>query len=272
MSHQETKGEAFRALHERDGAFIVPNPWDAGTAKLFATAGFEALATTGAGYAFSLGQRDGSVGRDLMLDYVERIVAATDLPVSADLENGFAVPPEDVAETIRLGAECGLVGASIQDDRPERDGLLDLELAADRIRAAVEEARRLPFPFVLTARCEDYLYGNGDLGETIRRLQAYQEAGADVLYAPGMDLEAIQSVVESVDRPVNAVAGLKEPVTSVESLAEIGVKRISLGSTLARLALGELLRASREMLERGTFSFAERALPYAQVVTALGCD
>src|SRR5271157_2842217 len=205
MRSQESKASAFRALHERAGAFIIPNPWDIGTARLLARLGFEALATTSAGYAFTVGKRDNTVGRDMIMTHVATIVSATDLPVSADLENGFGDDPKTVAETFRLAAAGGIVGGSIEDftNHPD-DPIYEYELAVDRVRAAAEVARSFPFPFTLTARSENYLHGRPDLKDTIRRLQAYQEAGADVLYAPGLtSREDIAAVVRSVDRPVN---------------------------------------------------------------------
>lgn len=267
MKDQAQKAAAFRALHERDGAFIIPNPWDAGTARLLAHLGFEALATTSAGYAFSLGQRDNTVGRDRMLEHVSAIVAATELPVSADLENGFGDEPGTVAESFRLAAATGLAGGSIEDStgRPEAP-LYERSLAVERVRAAVEAVRSLPFPFTLTARAENYLVGRPDLGDTIARLQAYQEAGADVLFAPGLtSREDIAAVVRSVDRPVNVVMGLQGVQLSLADLAAIGVKRVSVGSALTRAALGAFLRAAREMRERGTFTFAAEAVSFRDV-------
>ena len=267
MRTQSEKGLAFRALHERDRAFIIPNPWDIGTARLLAHLGFEALATTSAGYAFSIGQRDNTVGRDSMMEHVRSIASATDLPVSADLENGFGDAPETVAETIRLAGATGLVGGSIEDmtARPD-DPLYDLGLAVERVRAAAEAARSLPFPFTLTARAENYLVGRRDLADTVRRLQAYQEAGADVLYAPGLtSSEDIAAVVSSVDRPVNVVMGLQGVQLSLAELSEIGVKRVSVGSALSRAALGAFLRAAHEMRERGTFEFAAEAVSYREI-------
>jgi 2-methylisocitrate lyase-like PEP mutase family enzyme len=261
MRTQAEKGSAFRALHERDRAFIIPNPWDVGTARLLERLGFEALATTSAGYAFSIGRRDNAVGRDRMMAHVEAIASATDLPVSGDLENGFGDDPETVAETIRRAAAAGLVGASIEDGttRPE-DPLYEHRLAAARVRAAVEAARSLPFPFTLTARAENYLVGRPDLDDTIRRLQSYQEAGADVLYAPGLtSRDDIAAVVRAVDRPVNVVMGLQGVQLSLAELSDVGVQRVSVGSALSRAALGAFLRAAREMLDHGTFTFAEDA-------------
>lgn len=262
MRDQAQKAAAFRALHERTGAFIIPNPWDIGTARILAHLGFEALATTSAGYAFSIGQRDNTVGRDAMMEHVRAIVAATDLPVSADLENGFGDSPETVAETFRLAAAAGLAGASIEDStgRPD-DPLYEHGHAAERVRAAVEVARSLPFPFTVTARAENYLVGRPDLEDTIKRLQAYQEAGADVLYAPGLAIrDDIVAVVRSVDRPVNVVMGLRGVQLGLADLAEIGVKRVSVGSALSRAALGAFLRAAREMRDHGTFTFAAEAV------------
>jgi len=267
MRTQVEKGSAFRALHARDRAFIIPNPWDIGTARLLAGLGFEALATTSAGYAFSVGRRDNAVGRDAMMAHVGEIVSATDLPVSGDLENGFGDDPATVAETIRLAAAAGLVGGSIEDatGRPA-DPLYARELAAERVRAAAAVARALPFPFTLTARAENYLVGRPDLDDTIGRLQAYQEAGADVLYAPGLARrEDIAAVVASVDRPVNVVMGLQGVDLSLAELSAIGVKRVSVGSALARAALGAFLRAAREMCEHGTFTFARDAVSYRDI-------
>lgn len=264
MRTQLEKGEAFRALHERDRAFVIPNPWDIGTARLLAILGFEALATTSAGYAFSVGQRDNTIGRDKMMAHVSEIVTATDLPVSADLENGFGDDPETVAETIRLAAARGLAGGSIEDmtNHPD-DPIYQRELAVERVRAAAEVVRSLPVPFTLTARAENYLVGRRDLKDTIKRLQAYQEAGANVLYAPGLaDKEDIAAVVSSVDRPVNVVMGLQGVQLSLAELSKIGVKRVSVGSALSRAALGAFLRAAREMQEHGTFTFANDAVSF----------
>ncbi len=261
MPTQADKGLAFRALHARAGAFIIPNPWDVGTARLLAHLGFEALATTSMGYAFSVGQRDNTVERHPMMEHLSAIASATDLPVSADLENGFGDAPEIVAETIRLAAAAGVVGGSIEDatGRPD-DPIYEREQAAERIRAAAEAAHALPFAFTLTGRAENYLHGRPDLADTIARLQAYQEAGADVLYAPGLASEDdIAAVVRSVDRPVNVVMGLRGAPMSLAALSAMGVRRVSVGSTLCRAALGAFLRAAREMREHGTFEFADEA-------------
>jgi 2-methylisocitrate lyase-like PEP mutase family enzyme len=261
MRSQLEKSKAFRALHERASAFIIPNPWDAGTAKMLAVVGFEALATTSAGYAFSIGQRDNTVGRDQMLKHVAAIVSATDLPVSADLENGFGDDPETVAQTVRLAAETGLAGCSIEDMKDHSgDPIYPMDLATERIRAATEAAKALRFPFTLTARAENYLVGRRDLKNTIERLQAYQDAGAHVLYAPGLtSKEEIASLIGSVDRPVNILMGLQ---LSLADLSELGVKRVSVGSALTRAAYGAFLRAAREMKDRGTFEFANDAVSF----------
>ena len=264
---QTEKGRAFRALHERDSAFIIPNPLDVGTARLLAQLGFEALATTSAGYAFSVGQQDSTIGREETMAHVAAIVSATDLPVSADLENAFGDAPEIVAETIKLAAEAGLVGGSIEDVSGRVDCTqYELGHAVDRVRAAAEVVRDLPFRFTLTARAENYLAGRPDLKDTIARLQAYQAAGADVLYAPGLtSKDDIATVVSSVDRPVNVVMGLQGVQLSLAELSAIGVRRVSVGSALSRAALGAFLRAAREMREHGTFAFAEAAVSYRDI-------
>jgi len=271
---QAERGRIFRALHERNEAFIIPNPWDAGTARILAHLGFEALATTSMGYAFSLGQRDGSLSRDQALAGASAIASATKLPVSADLENGFGDAPEVVAETIRLAAAAGLVGGSVEDatGRPD-DPIYGIPAAVERVRAAVEAARALPFPFTLTARAENYLHGRPDLADTIKRLQAYQEAGADVLYAPGLATkDDIVAVVASVDRPVNALMGLHGVQLSVAELSAIGVRRVSVGSALNRTALGAFLRAAREMRESGTFTFAGEAARSGELTAIFSND
>jgi 2-methylisocitrate lyase-like PEP mutase family enzyme len=258
MPTQAEKGRTFRALHERDHAFLIPNPWDAGSARLLTHMGFEALATTSAGYAYSTGRPDHGVARDEMLAHAAAIVSATDLPVTADLENGFGDTPEIVAVTIRLAGAAGLAGCSIEDAAGGR--VYGREHAAERIRAAVEAARGLPFPFTLTARAENFITGRPDLADTIQRLQAYQEAGADVLYAPGIaSLDEVAEVTCSVDRPVNVLAPLPGNTWSLESLSKLGVRRVSVGGALYRAAMGGFLRAVREMREHGTFGFAKEA-------------
>jgi 2-methylisocitrate lyase-like PEP mutase family enzyme len=267
MNAQRQKAEAFRALHARPRAFIIPNPWDAGTAKMLAKLGYEALATTSAGFAFSAGLLDNRVGRDRMLGHLAAIAGATDLPVSADLENGFGDDPKTVAETIRLAAATGIVGGSIEDafDRPG-EKVYDIGLAAERVRAAAEASRALPFPFTLTARAENYLVGIPDLADTIWRLQAYQDAGADVLYAPCISTrEEITAVVRSVDRPVNFLMGTQPQRFTLEELSEMGVRRVSVGSALHAAATGAFLRAAREMLETGTFTYAAEAAGFGEI-------
>jgi 2-methylisocitrate lyase-like PEP mutase family enzyme len=266
-STQADKGRRFQALHQGPGAFVIPNPWDVGSARLLAGMGFEALATTSAGYAFTLGLCDNEVGRDPMLAHVAELVAATGLPVSADLENGFGDEPEVVAETIRRAAAAGLVGGSIEDATGNPDQpIYSRELAVERVRAAAEVVRSLPYPFMLTARAENFLVGRKDLADTIARLQAYQDAGANVLYAPGLTTrEEIKAVVGSVDLPVNVIMGLPGVRLGLDELSEIGVRRISVGSSFARAALGGFLRAAREVRDRGTFTYGDEAVGYKEV-------
>lgn len=268
---QDDKARQFRALHARKGAFVIPNPWDIGSARILAGFGFEALATTSAGFAFSLGRRDGALTREETLAHARTIVDATPLPVSADLENGFGHAPEDAATTIRLAGGAGLVGGSIEDATGDTTRpIYDFAQAVERVAAAVEAARAHRFSFTLTARAENFLHGRPDLDDTIRRLQAFEQAGADVLYAPGLrDIDAIRTVCSAVSRPVNVVMGLKGPSFSVDQLAAAGVKRISVGSALARAALGGFLRAAREIRERGTFDFANDAVPFADVTAMM---
>jgi len=262
MRTQAEKAETFRTLHDRDHAFIIPNPWDVGTARLLETLEFEALATTSAGFAFSIGRPDGAVGREQMLAHVAEIAAATDLPVSADLENCYADDPNSVADTVHLAGKAGLAGCSIEDvPGGRRQGPYDLSLAAERVRAAAEAAHSMPFPFTLTARAENFIVGRPDLRDTIARLQAFQEAGADVLYAPGLKTrEEIVAVVRSVDRPVNVIMGLQGVQLNLDELSEMGVKRVSVGSALSRAALSAFYQAAQEMKERLTFTFVKDAL------------
>ena len=268
MSDQQAGcGTTFRALHEGAGAFVIPNPWDIGTARLLASLGFKALATTSAGLAFSLGRPEGLLSRDEVLAHCRDIVGATSLPVSADLEKGFGDSPESAAETIRAAAETGLAGCSLEDHTNRRDDpLFDFPLAVERIAAAAEAVRALPRDFVLTARCENFLWGRPDLDDTIRRLQAFEQAGADVLYAPGLrSLEDIRTVCAAVGRPVNVVMGLPGAAFTVEELAAAGVKRISVGSALARLAYGACLAAAQEIAARGSFDALTPAIGFAEL-------
>jgi len=270
MSSQPSRAEAFRALHERPGIFAIPNPWDAGSARLLAQMGFEALATTSAGFAYSIGRPDGegAVSRDETLANAQAIVDATPLPVSADLENGFGDDPESCAETIRQASAIGLCGGSIEDATGRADDpIYAYELSIKRVKAAVKAARSLPVPFVLTARAENFLHGRPDLEDTIRRLVAFAEAGADVLYAPGLRTrDAISAVVRAVaPKPVNVIMGLSGVTLSLDELRKLGVKRVSLGSSLARAAYGAFLNAAREVKKKGTFDFAQTAVPYAEL-------
>ncbi|MDD2088992.1 isocitrate lyase/phosphoenolpyruvate mutase family protein [Pseudomonas guariconensis] len=270
MDVQTLRAEAFKALHEREGAFVIPNPWDAGSARLLASLGFEALATTSAGFAFSLGRPDaeGALSLEETLGNARSIVDATPLPVAADLENGFGDLPQDCAETIRRAAEVGLVGGSIEDASGRCDDpIYDFGLSVERVRAAVQAVRALPFPFTLCARAENLLHGRLDLDDTIRRLQAYAEAGADVLYAPGLrDVEEIRAVVQAVaPKPVNVLMGLAGVPLSVNQLQDLGVKRISVGSSLARAALGALQQAALEIRDQGSFGYSAQALPFAEL-------
>lgn len=263
MADLQDRFQCFKALHSRDTAFVIPNPWDAGSARLLASLGFEALATTSAGYAFSAGKRDSFAGltRSELLENAAGIVAATELPVSADLEDGFGPEPETCAETVRLASKSGLVGGSIEDATGDPAAPIHpFDLAVDRIRAAAAASRELPF--LLTARAENYLWGRPDLSDTIRRLQAFGDAGADVLYAPGLpDLDAIRTVCQEVDKPVNVVMGLQGENYSVAELEEAGVRRVSVGGSLARAALGALMRAAKEIRDSGTFTYATEAIP-----------
>lgn len=265
---QAERAERFKVLHARPGAFVIPNPWDAGSARILANLGFEALTTTSAGAAWTLGKPDGAITRDEALANAKSIVDATDLPVAADLENGYGHTPEAAAETIRLAGEfAGLVGGSIEDATGDpKKPIYDFQHAVERISAAAQAAHTFPFPFVLVARAENFLHGRPDLDDTIRRLQAFEAAGADVLYAPGLTkADDIRTVCASLSKPVNVLAGLKGAPFSVPELAELGVRRISIGSALSRTALGALLSAAREINELGTFTFADVATPYAEL-------
>ena len=270
MPTQIEKAEIFRALHQ-EGCFLIPNPWDVGSARILQGLGFKALATTSAGFANSVGVSDYNVTRDMVLAHAHALCAATQLPVSADLENGFGDSPEACAETIRLAADAGLVGGSIEDFAGQGKGQYHLEQARERITAAVEAARALPFAFTLTARAENFFTGTPDLADTIARLQAYQDAGADVLFAPGLrTLEDIRSVLASIDRPLNVLIGPKSGPVPAHELAALGVRRISLGSALANAANGALIRAGRELLETGTFGFTKDGVGGADLMAIMG--
>lgn len=269
MITQQEKAEAFAALHQEPGAFVIPNPWDAGSARILQYLGFQALATTSAGFAFAKGKPDEvtALSREEVIANVAEIARATVLPVSADLQNGYGDAPEDCALTITWAAQAGAVGGSIEDASGHPDApIYPAEFAAERIGAAAEAARRTGFPFMLTARAENYLNGRPDLSDTIARLQAYQEVGADVLFAPGVSKkEEIAELVRSLDRPVNVIMGGKGIGLSVEDLSELGVKRISVGSAFARTALASFMNAAREVQAQGTFLFGEKAAPFAEL-------
>jgi 2-methylisocitrate lyase-like PEP mutase family enzyme len=259
---QIERARRFRALHEAPDAFVVANVWDGGSARMMAALGFAALATSSGASAGLLGRRDGRVTRDEAMAQARVICAATDLPVSADLEKGFGDTPEIVAETIRLAAEAGLVGCSIEDASGNPDmPIFDLAHATERIAAAAEAARALPFPFTLTGRTENFLRGRTDLDDTIRRLQAYEAAGAEALMAPGLpDLDAVRTVCAAVGKPFNFMAGIKGRSFTVASLASAGVKRISLATSLYRAAMTGLLNAAKEVREHGTFGYIDTSL------------
>lgn len=265
---RDQKYTAFLDLHQGDKAFVMPNPWDAGSARVLAAEGFAALATTSAGAAVTQGLRDGaaSMTRAAILSNAAEIVTATDLPVSADLEDGFGLAPETCAKTIVMAAEVGLVGGSIEDATGGEDaGVMDMGLAVERIAAAAEAAKA--HQFVLTARAENYLHGRPDLKDTIARLQAFEAAGADVLYAPGLpDLDAIRAVCSEVSKPVNVVMGLRPPFYTVQELSDAGVARISVGGSLARLAYGAVQQAMRAVLRDGAFAYANEAMPGAELM------
>lgn len=267
LATQNEKGERFKALHEREGAFIIPNPWDAGSARLLEAMGFEALATTSSGFAQSLGRMDGSVTLIEKAAHCRALAEATDIPVSADLENGFADDPADVAAAIRTIAETGIAGASIEDFSGSH--IYDFQLAVERIQAAVEAARRLDFSFTLTARAENLLRGNDDVDDTIRRLQAFADAGADVLFAPGLSsLEQVRLVTSAVNKPVNVLAAFLPGVTLAQ-LQNAGAKRISIGGALANAAIGSLLKAAAEMREDGTFGWLSTAATRTDIARLL---
>lgn len=268
MTAIQQKAAQFRELHHQDEAFIIPNPYDAGTAVLLEKVGFKALATSSAGYAFTCARPDNNITRDEMIEHARVIAAATSLPVSADLENGFYDSPEEVGRTIMMAGGAGVVGGSIEDSTNDgrSDPLYDIGLAKERMAAAAEAKRALPFEFTLTGRAENFLVGRNDISDVIARLQAYQEAGADVLFAPGLtSVEDISAVVSNIDRPLNVVMGLSGVQLGQADLTALGVKRISTGSSMSRAALGAFMRASEEMLKHGTFTYAEDAIPYADI-------
>lgn len=268
---QMDKARQFRALHEKNHTFIIPNPWDIGSAKMLTALGFQALASTSAGYAFSLGGIDNSVDRASMMQHLVELARATHLPVAADLGNGFGDAPRDAADAIELAAAAGMVGASIEDATGRQDEpQYPFELAVERVRAAVQAAHNLTFPFTVTARAENFLVGNPDLDDTIHRLQAYQSAGADVLYAPGLTtLSEIKRVIASLEKPVNVLVGRHDRELTVAALTALGVRRISLGSALARVAYGAMLRAGHELLETGTFGFLDEAVAFGEITKTL---
>jgi 2-methylisocitrate lyase-like PEP mutase family enzyme len=266
---QIEKATRFRALHQGPGAFVIPNPWDAGSARILAGLGFLALATSSSASAGTLGRRDGRVTREEALAMARAIVEATDLPVSADLEKGFGDAPSVAAETIRMAAEIGLVGGSIEDSTGDKDKpLYDFDFAVERVAAAVQAARALPFPFTLTARAENFIRGNPDLEDTIKRLRAFEQAGADVLMAPGLpDLDAVRAVCAAVSKPVNFMAGIRGKSFTVAELEAAGVRRISLAGSLYRAAMGGLLEAAREVKEQGGFGYLDRVAATPDVMS-----
>jgi 2-methylisocitrate lyase-like PEP mutase family enzyme len=261
-SSQSDKAARFRALHQGPETFVIPNPWDAGSARILAGLGFQALATSSGASAGVLGRRDGQVTRDEALAHARAIVEATDLPVSADLEKGFGDAPATAAETIRVAAGVGLVGGSIEDATGDQGKpLYDIGHAIERVAAAVEAARALPFPFTLTARAENFLRGNPNLDDTIKRLQAFEKAGADVLFAPGLpDLASVRVVCAAVSKPVNFMVGIKGKSFTVAELAAAGVRRISLATSLYRAAMSGLLAAAREVKDKGTFGYLDHSV------------
>ncbi|HLK50647.1 MAG TPA: isocitrate lyase/phosphoenolpyruvate mutase family protein [Bryobacteraceae bacterium] len=265
---QKEKADRFRALHEAPGTFVIPNPWDAGSARILAGLGFQALATSSAASALALGRQDHGLTREEALEHSRLIVDATELPVSADLERGFGDAPEAVAETVRLAAQAGLVGCTIEDATGDANRpLYDFDLAVERIAAGAEAARALPFPFMLTARAHNFLFPNAGLDDTIRRLQAYETAGADVLFAPGLgDPATVRTVCAAVSKPFNFMAGIKGKSFSVSELAAAGVKRISLATSLYRAAMTGFLSAAREVKETGQFGFLDRSVNTPELI------
>jgi len=264
---QAEKAEQFRAMHEAPGTWVFPNPWDGGSARILEGLGFKALATSSGAQAGTLGRRDGKVSRDEAMAHIRVITAATDLPVAGDLEKGYFDDPAQVAETIRMAADAGLVGGSIEDSTGDREiPIFDIDFAAERVAAAVEAARALPFHFMLTARAENFFRGRMDLDDTIARLKRFEAAGADVLFAPGLpDLESVRAVVQSVSKPVNFMVGVPGRSFSVAELTECGVKRISLATSLYRAAMSGMIAAAREVAEHGTFTYVEGGVSGAEL-------
>ena len=270
MKTQAQKAADFEALHSAPGVFVIPNPWDPGSARLLAGIGFKALTTTSAGYARSIGFPDYNAGRENVMAHIRAMASMVDVPLAADLEDGFGPKPEDCAETIRQGAAAGLVGGSIEDFTGDRSNpIYPIEVAAERIRAAAEAARRLPFKFMLCARAENYLHGRADLADTIKRMQAYQEAGADVLFAPGLNTaDEVREMCRSIDRPFNIVRGPRKEMMTVKQVGELGVKRISLGGMMHAVATSAMIGAAREIAESGTFGFTG-SMPFAGEIDML---
>jgi len=264
---QHTKAIKFRELHNRPEAFVIPNPWDIGSARILESMDFEALATTSTGLAHAHGKVDGSVSREQVLIHCKEIVDATGLPVSADLENGYGEKPEDVAETIALAAASGLVGGSIEDHTNiPSDPIFNFNHAVERIQAAVEAKSKLPYDFVLTARCENYVWGKYNVDDTIRRLQAFEDAGADVLYAPGLqDIDTIRTICDSVSKPLNVVIEISKTNITIKDLSDVGVKRISIGSALFLTAYGSFVKAAKELKDLGTFNFYSEAIGFSEL-------
>lgn len=259
---QNERATRFRALHEGPGAFVIPNPWDVGSARILCGLGFQALATSSAASANAFGRRDHGLTRDESLAHARHIVNATDLPVSADLGQGFGDEPDVVAETIWSAAEAGLVGCTIEDSTGDtHHPLYDFDLAVERIAAAAQAAHALPFPFMLTARAHNFLFADPSMDDTLRRLQAYEKAGADVLFAPGLpDLAAVRTVCGTISKPFNFMAGIKGKSFPVDELAAAGVRRISLATSLYRAAMTGFLDAALEVKDRGQFTFLERCV------------
>lgn len=268
MTTQIEKANALKALHEGSETFLIPGPWDIASARVFEAMGFKALATTSSGFAYSIGKLDGQVTLDEKVAHCRALSEATSIPLSADLENGYADAPDEVAETIRRIAEAGAVAGSIEDW--DGSDIYDKGLAVERIAAAAEAAHGLEVPFALIARCENLLRGHDDLDATIERLQAYEAAGADVLFAPALrTLEQVQAVVAEINRPLNVI-GVMMPGVTVDELADVGVRRISIGGALAQVAYGVLVEGAREMSETGTFGWLSKLSPENDIGKILG--